>query len=109
MSNIIEIDESNFENEVKKSELPVMVDFWAVWCGPCKAIAPHVDEASNVYAGKLKVAKIDVDNNQKISSQYAIMSIPHLMFFKNGVVVDEIRGAVPKKAIFDKIEKVIAS
>jgi len=109
MSNVIQIDESNFENEVKNSPIPVMVDFWATWCGPCKMIAPHVEEASSVYSGKLKVAKVDVDNNQKIASQYSIMSIPAVMFFKNGAVVDQIIGAVPKKALFDKIERILAS
>jgi thioredoxin 1 len=109
MSNVIEIDESNFENEVKKSEIPVMLDFWATWCGPCKMIAPHVEEASSLYSGKLKVGKVDVDNNQKIASQYSIMSIPVVMFFKNGAVVDQVIGAMPKKALFDRIEKVLAS
>ena len=109
MSNVIEIDESNFENEVIKSEIPVMLDFSAVWCGPCKAIAPHVEEASSVYTGKLKVGKIDVDNNQRIAMQYSISSIPFVMFFKNGEVVDHVLGAVPKKALFDRIEKVLAS
>jgi thioredoxin 1 len=109
MSNVIEIDESNFENEVKKSDMPVMVDFWATWCGPCKMIAPHVEEASSVYSGKLKVGKIDVDNNQKLASQFQIMSIPAVMFFKNGAVVDQVIGAIPKKALFDKIERILAS
>lgn len=108
MSKIIEIDESNFENEVTKSELPVMIDFWAVWCSPCRMIAPHVEEASNVYSGKLKVGKLDVDKNQRIASQYSIYSIPAVMFFKNGMVVDQIIGAVPKKALFDRIERILA-
>jgi thioredoxin 1 len=109
MSSVIEIDESNFEKEVKNSEIPVMIDFWAVWCGPCKMIAPHVEEAAKIYAGKLKVAKVDVDNNNKIASQYAIMSIPAVMFFKNGNVVDQIIGAVPKKTLFDRIDKVLGA
>jgi thioredoxin 1 len=108
MSKIIEIDESNFETEVKKSDLPVMIDFWATWCGPCKMIAPHVEEASSHYSGKLKVGKIDVDNNQQIAMQYSIMSIPAVMFFKNGSVVDQIIGAVPKKALFDRIDRILA-
>lgn len=109
MSEMIEINESNFENEVKKSEVPVMIDFWAAWCGPCRMIAPFVEEASSTYDGKLKVGKLDVDNNQKIASEYAIMSIPAVLFFKNGQVVDQVIGAVPKKALFDKIDKVLAS
>ncbi len=109
MSKIIELNESNFEQEVKNSDVPVMIDFWAAWCGPCRMIAPFVKEASDVYDGKLKVAKLDVDNNQKIASEYAIMSIPAVMFFKGGEVVDQVVGAVPKKMLFDKIDKVLAS
>ncbi len=108
MSKIVEIDENNFESEVKNSDLPVMVDFWATWCGPCKAIAPHVEEASSLYSGKLKVGKIDVTDNMQIVSQYAINSIPMLLFFKNGKVVDQLLGSVQKKAIFDKIDKILA-
>ena len=108
MSKIIEIDENNFESEVKNSDLPVMIDFWATWCGPCKMIAPHVEEASSLYSGKLKVGKIDVTNNQQIASQYSIMSIPAVMFFKNGKVVDQIIGAMPKKTLFERIDKILA-
>ncbi len=109
MSSVIEIDEMNFEKEVTKSDTPVMIDFWAVWCGPCKSIAPHVEEAAKTYAGKLKVGKVDVDNNNRIASQYAIMSIPAVMFFKNGTVIDQIVGAVPKKTLFDRINKVLGA
>ncbi|OGC94711.1 MAG: thioredoxin [candidate division Zixibacteria bacterium RBG_16_53_22] len=109
MSKVIEIDEANFENEVAKSDIPVMIDFWATWCGPCRMIAPHVEEASNLYSGKLKVGKVDVDNNHRIASQYSIMSIPAVMFFKNGMVVDQIIGAVPRKTLFDRIEKILLS
>jgi thioredoxin 1 len=108
MSEIIEFNEGNFENEVKKSDIPVMIDFWAAWCGPCRMIAPFVEEASKAYDGKLKVGKIDVDNNQRIASEYAIMSIPAVLFFKNGEVVDQVIGAVPRKALFDRIDKVLA-
>ncbi|UCC79807.1 MAG: thioredoxin [Candidatus Zixiibacteriota bacterium] len=108
MSEIKEFNESNFEGEVKKSDIPVMIDFWAAWCGPCRMIAPFVEEAAKTYDGKLKVGKVDVDNNHKIASEYAIMSIPAVLFFKNGEVVDHVIGAVPKKALFDKIEKVLA-
>jgi len=109
MSKIIEVNESNFEAEVANSDVPVMIDFWATWCGPCKMIAPFVEEASNTYDGKLKVGKVDVDNNQKIAMQFSIMSIPSVMFFKNGEVVDQIIGAVPKKVLFDRIDKVLAA
>jgi len=109
MSKIIEVNESNFEEEVKKSDVPVMIDFWAAWCGPCRMIAPFVDESCDVYDGKVKVAKVNVDDNQKIASEYAIMSIPAVMFFKGGEVVDQVVGAVPKKTLFDKIDKVLAS
>ena len=109
MSEMIELNETNFEDEVKKSDVPVMIDFWAAWCGPCKMIAPFVEEASSTYGGKLKVGKVDVDNNQRIASEFAIMSIPAVLFFKNGQVVDQVIGAVPKKALFDKIDKVLAS
>lgn len=109
MSEMIEINESNFEDEVKKSDVPVMIDFWAAWCGPCRMIAPFVEEASTTYNGKLKVGKLDVDHNQRIASEYAIMSIPAVLFFKGGQVVDQVIGAVPKKALFDRIDRVLAS
>jgi thioredoxin 1 len=108
MSELIEFNETNFESEVKNSDIPVMIDFWAAWCGPCRMIAPFVKEAATTYNGKLKVGKIDVDKNQKIATEYAIMSIPAVLFFKGGQVVDQVIGAVPKKAIFDKIDKVLA-
>jgi thioredoxin 1 len=108
MSEIKEFNEANFEGEVKKSDIPVMIDFWAAWCGPCRLIAPFVQEAAKTYDGKLKVGKVDVDNNHKIASEYAIMSIPAVLFFKNGEVVDHVIGAVPKKALFDRIDKVLA-
>lgn len=109
MSKLVELSESNFEDEVRKSDIPVMIDFWAAWCGPCRMIAPFVEEASSVYDGKIKVAKLDVDNNQTIASRYAVMSIPAVMFFKGGEVVDQIIGAVPKKTLFDKIDRVLSS
>jgi thioredoxin 1 len=101
----VELTEGNFEQEVLKSTTPVLVDFWAVWCGPCKMIAPVVDELANEYDGKLKVGKVDVDNHQQIAMQYGIRSIPTLLVFKGGRVVEQIVGAAPKKALIDKLSK----
>jgi thioredoxin 1 len=101
----IEISETNFEREVLKESLPVLVDFWAVWCGPCKMVAPIVEELSTEYAGKIKIAKVDVDSNQHIAMQYGIRSIPTLLLFKQGKVVEQIVGAAPKKALIEKLAK----
>jgi len=103
----IEITDANFEQEVIKSDIPVLVDFWAVWCGPCKMIAPVVEELSNEYEGKVKVGKLDVDNNQNISIKYGIRSIPTLLIFKDGQKVDQIVGAIPKAQIVQKLESYI--
>ncbi len=99
----IEITDENFETEVMKSGTPVLIDFWAVWCGPCKMVAPIVEEIAKDYDGKLKVGKMDVDANPQASMKYGIRSIPTLMVFKNGHVVEQIVGAVPKKNLLDKI------
>jgi thioredoxin 1 len=101
----IELNESNFEQEVLKADKPVLVDFWAVWCGPCKMIAPIVDELAIEYDGKLKIGKVDVDNNQQIAMQYGIRSIPTLLVFKSGKVVEQIIGAAPKKSLIEKLSK----
>jgi thioredoxin 1 len=101
----LELSESNFEHEVLKATTPVLVDFWAIWCGPCKMIAPIVDELASEYEGKLKIGKVDVDNNQQIAMQYGIRSIPTLLVFKGGQVVEQIVGAAPKKALVDKLSK----
>lgn len=101
----MELTETNFEKEVLKSDLPVLIDFWAVWCGPCKVIAPVVEELANEYEGKLKIGKVDVDSNQQIAMQYGIRSIPTLLIFKSGKVVDQIIGAAPKKVLVDKLLK----
>ncbi len=93
----IEFTDANFDEEVLQSDIPVLVDFWAVWCGPCKMIAPYVEELAGEYEGKVKVGKLDVDNNQQVSIKYGIRSIPALLIFRNGEVVDQIIGAVPKK------------
>lgn len=99
----ITITDETFENEVLKSDKPVLIDFWAVWCGPCKMIAPIVDEIANEYNDKLKVCKLDVDANPKSAMQYGIRSIPTLLIFKNGQVVEQIVGAIPKNKLVEKI------
>jgi len=101
----VELNENNFEQEVIKANMPVLVDFWAVWCGPCKMIEPIVDELAAEYENKLKIGKVNVDNNQQIAMQYGIRSIPTLLIFKNGKVVEQIVGAAPKKSLMDKLSK----
>ena len=101
----IELNETNFELEVLKAATPVLVDFWAVWCGPCKMIAPIIEELAAEYEGKLKIGKVDVDNHQQIAMQYGIRSIPTLLIFKSGKVVEQIIGAAPKKSLVDKLAK----
>ena len=101
----IELTDSNFQAEVIKADTPVLIDFWAEWCGPCKIIAPVVEEIAIEYQGKLKVGKVDVDNNQQVAMQFGIRSIPTLLIFKGGKVVDQVVGAVPKKMLVEKIAK----
>ena len=102
---IVEITDSTFEQEVLQSEVPVLVDFWAPWCGPCRAIAPVVDELANEYADKLRVAKCNVDDNPKTPSRYGIRAIPTLIIFKGGNVSEQITGAVAKSQIAAAVEK----
>lgn len=102
---VLTATDTNFDNEVLKSPTPVLVDFWAEWCGPCKAIAPTIDELANEYAGKIKVAKLNVDDNQNIPSQFRIRGIPTLLMFKNGQLVDQLTGAHPKQSITAMINK----
>ncbi len=101
------VDVARWEQEVLKTPGLVMVDFWAVWCGPCQMIAPTIQELANEYAGRLKVLKLNTDENQEIASRYQIMGIPTLLFFKDGTVVDKIVGAAPKKQIKDRIETLL--
>jgi thioredoxin 1 len=105
---IVVLQDSTFDREVLKSDVPVLVDFWAVWCGPCKAIAPTVDELAKQYKGKVKVAKMDVDEHQQVPQQYGIRSIPTLLLFKGGRVVDTIVGAVPKSKLEESLKKAIS-
>ncbi len=104
---VLVVDKENFEKEVLQSENPVMVDFWAAWCVPCRMIAPIVERLAEKYAGRLKVAKLDVDKNQELAIRYQVMSIPTLLFFKNGQVVDRIIGAVKEQEIVQKIEALL--
>jgi thioredoxin 1 len=101
----VELTDSSFETEVLKSTLPVLIDFWAIWCGPCRMVSPIVEEIAGEYTGKLKVGKVDVDSNTATAMQYGIRSIPTLLLFKDGQVVEQIIGAVPKRVIVDKLSR----
>ena len=101
--------DANFDEKVLQSQLPVLVDFWAEWCGPCRMIGPIVEEISKEFSGKAIVGKVNVDENPLIASNYGIRSIPTLLVFKGGVIVDKIVGAVPKTSIVSKIEAQMAS
>ena len=104
MANAEAVTDANFEQEVLKSSVPVLVDFWAAWCGPCKVIAPTVDQLAAEYAGKMKVVKLDVDANMEISSRYSVLNIPTLILFKDGNAVEKMIGALPKPALLAKIQ-----
>ena len=104
----IAITDDNFENEVVKCKQPVMIDFWAEWCGPCKMIAPTIDEISKEYSGKIKVGKVNVDENPGISGKFGIRSIPTLIFFKDGAIVEQMIGVQPKGSIKSKIDELIS-
>jgi len=104
---LTEITDDNFETEVINSDLPVLIDFWAVWCGPCKIIAPIVEEMAAEYEGKAKIGKLDVDANQQTAIKYGVRSIPTLLLFKDGELKDTIIGAVPKTNIVEKLNALV--
>ena len=104
MKYTIEGTDFNFEDEVMKSDIPVLVDFWAPWCSPCDVVAPIVDEIAQEYIGKLKVVKLNTEENQKIAYRFGIRSIPTFGVFNNGLIVDGVIGAVPKKVILNKVK-----
>lgn len=104
---IVELSDSVFDSEVLQSEKPVLVDFWAPWCGPCRALAPVIDEISNDFSETVKVGKVNVDENPEISMKYGIRSIPTLIVFKNGEVFEQVIGAVPKSEIEKVLEKAL--
>lgn len=106
-ANTFEVTDSNFQSEVLSSKVPVLVDFWATWCGPCRAIAPHLEALAQEYNGKVRVGKCDIDSNPMVPSQFEVRSIPTLLMFKDGQVLGQIVGAVPKTKLEDFIKKAL--
>lgn len=107
MSSSMTITDDNFEQEVLKADIPVIVDFWAPWCGPCSMVGPILEDIADKYSEQIKVVKINVDTNTEIARQYNIMSIPAIFFFKDGKLVEQIIGALPKTTFIDMVEKVL--
>jgi thioredoxin 1 len=105
MSTAVQVTDASFKQDVLESEVPVLVDFWAPWCGPCRMVAPVVDEIAQQYEGQVKVVKLNTDENPNVASQYGIRSIPTLMIFKDGQRVDMVVGAVPKTTLANTLEK----
>lgn len=106
--NEVTIISENFDGEVLKSNIPVLVDFWAPWCGPCKIVGPILTELAETYAGRVKIAKLNVDENPELTTKYSVMSIPTMKFFKSGEIVGELVGAAPKNTIEAELEKLIS-
>lgn len=102
-ADVIEVNDSNFQVEVLESEQPVIVDFWAAWCGPCRMVGPIVEEIASEYSGKIKVAKLNVDDNKETATKYSIMSIPTILMFEDGNVAKQIVGAMPKSALIKEL------
>ena len=105
---VLEVSDASFDSEVLQSDKPVLVDFWAVWCGPCKMIAPVVEQVAESYAGQLKVAKVNVDQNNATPGRYGIRGIPTLLFFKGGKIADQIVGYVSREVIEEKVQRLLA-
>jgi thioredoxin len=107
MGTVQAVEASGWDQAVLQAKEPVLVDFWAVWCGPCRMLAPTVEEIAGEYAGRLKVFKLNTDDNQEIASRYQIMGIPTLLFFKNGNLVDKVVGVVPKRQIKERVDAIL--
>jgi thioredoxin 1 len=105
--NITDVTDENFQTEIMEASIPALVDFWAAWCGPCRAIAPVVEELADQYQGRVKISKMNVDENPKTPGQYGIRAIPTLILFKNGTVVEQITGAVSKNTLETAIKKTL--
>lgn len=107
--NVLELNSSNWQTEVIESNVPVLVDFWAVWCGPCRMIAPYIDQIANDYAGKIKVGKVNVDDNQELAGQFGVNSIPQVFIFKGGQIKERVPGAQSKAAFQAAVDRVLTS